>query len=400
MPSVLNTSKPQIDALTGIRILAAGYVFLFHIHIFMVKPLFPEIALISTMLFQGGWLGVDLFFLLSGFIISYNYYEAFASEHEDSNYRDFLFKRFARIYPVHFFTTMAVFLPILLVFGSSIWASDESLRPHLDHIDLTLGSLFKNLFLINGWILPSLPSIGGWNAVSWSVSCEWLAYLCFPLVVAMIRPIKTAKQAIICIAFICVLALLVAGITLSLGDIGTKVMGLVRISSEFTVGAILYRLFKFKPVIDKPKTRLFSLTVGVVTIAVFCSGWHLLAVAWTIPFYAWIILAIARGRVAPPFLSSRAFIYGGKISYSLYLCHGVCLVLAMMFFDPMTFVDAATSTKVVYILSYMSASIALTLFSFHFVEEPSRKKLVTWWKANGWHKPKVVSTVARSNEVQ
>jgi len=92
-------------------------------------------------------------------------------------------------------------------------------------------------------------------------------------------------------------------------------------------------------------------------------------------------LAIARGQLNPAFLSTRSFVYGGKISYSLYLCHGVCLVLATIFFDPKQIVDYEPFDKVLYVVAYIISSIALTLFSYHVIEEPGRKYVMKWWRS-------------------
>ena len=368
------SSKCQIDALTGIRIVAAAYLFFYHVNLYMFKPLFPALWPYTAVFFQGGWLGVDLFFLLSGFIISYNYYESFALEHEKSSYVDFLFKRLARIYPVHLFTTLVVFIPVLMVFGANLWGSDSSLQPHLPYVEFTVTEFVKNLFLVQAW---SLPTVGSWNAVSWSVSCEWLAYLCFPLLVMITKPLNTDKKLMLGMASIIVLTFISVVIMAKVqGKEATSVMGLIRIASEFTMGMVLYRLYQLKPKITTPKTKIKTAALVFGTVFVICSGWSPAAFIWTVPFCAWLILAVARGRVSPVFLSSKVFVYGGKLSYSLYLCHGSCLILALLFLPPENFITHTVSEKALYIGSFVTVCMALSIFCYHAVESPSRNFLI------------------------
>lgn len=368
-------AKARIDSLTGLRIIAAAYVFFFHIDGHFLQNFLPDIAA-YTWMFQGGWLGVDLFFLLSGFIISYNYYESFEQQ-QSAGYLTFLVKRLARIYPVHLFTSLLVFVPVMIIYGSKVIAGDYSFVP--SHVDFSLWEFAKTVLLVHGWSLPTLTS---WNAVSWSVSCEWLAYLCFPLVVLMVKPLDAANKLLFLFFAIFILVLTVGGIT-TLVLTGPSFIGLIRIASEFTMGVILYRLYVLKPAIDCRQSRMFSPVLVAVTLFVFFTAFHKFSFLWVVPYFSWIILAVARGQVNPGFLSGKAFVYGGKISYSLYLCHGVCLVMATIFFDPKEWVGHDTMEKLTYIFIYMFSSIALTVFTYHVVEEPCRKYLLAMWQRRG-----------------
>jgi peptidoglycan/LPS O-acetylase OafA/YrhL len=96
---------PAIRALTGLRWFAALWVVLFHFGptFQSVLPVWHVIAPISNY----GLFGVDTFFILSGFIITYNYLEKFP-RFDLSQYRHFLALRLARIYPVYLFTLLVV----------------------------------------------------------------------------------------------------------------------------------------------------------------------------------------------------------------------------------------------------------------------------------------------------
>ena len=93
-------SLPEIYPLTGVRALAALWVLLFHLHE-KLDSAFPGFRFLFDPVILHGYLGVDLFFILSGFIISYNYAQRF-SVFRISTYLEFLWMRFARLWPVHF----------------------------------------------------------------------------------------------------------------------------------------------------------------------------------------------------------------------------------------------------------------------------------------------------------
>lgn len=90
----------EIKALTGIRFFAAFYVFLFHLHGRVPISFLPWQA--KEVVSQGA-IGVNLFFMLSGFLLAFSHFKDFpAAQLRDSSYAGkFLFKRFARIYPVY-----------------------------------------------------------------------------------------------------------------------------------------------------------------------------------------------------------------------------------------------------------------------------------------------------------
>ena len=93
-------ARPRLDALTGVRGLAAWWVVFFHFREYLV-PYVPSSALAVM---AHGNLAVDLFFVLSGFVIYYTYAGHLGSR---SEIRLFFIKRVARIYPLHLLTLLA-----------------------------------------------------------------------------------------------------------------------------------------------------------------------------------------------------------------------------------------------------------------------------------------------------
>src|SRR4051812_31468696 len=125
----------ELLPLTALRGIAAWWVVLFHLRLFLV-PYLPAGAI--AVLARGN-LAVDLFFLLSGFVIHLNYAERVTPD--PASVGDFLFRRFARIYPLHLLVLLgfAAYYGAALLLGSSTL---ESSRP---------GYFLASLFLVQNW---------------------------------------------------------------------------------------------------------------------------------------------------------------------------------------------------------------------------------------------------------
>jgi peptidoglycan/LPS O-acetylase OafA/YrhL len=152
----LNEAK-EIRALTGLRGAAAVFVVFIHFWLYTGSSIRPKVFL------SHGYLAVDLFFVLSGFVMTLNYAELFCGERQWKPYRIFVSRRIARVYPLFLATTLAAAL--------LIWAG------WLQGAGIKLGrDLPFNLLMIQSWSLA--PSLDG---PSWSISAEFAAYLVFPV---------------------------------------------------------------------------------------------------------------------------------------------------------------------------------------------------------------------------
>jgi len=154
------TTRNELPALTGLRGIAALWVFLYHTRLLTQEIHHGALDGLS-MISAAGYLGVDLFFVLSGFVIAYHY--ADLELHRSlRNFGDYLWKRVARIYPAH--------VAALILFA-------VSLVVYRTEGDLSFLALLRSLTLTQAWELAGSSS---WNPVAWSVSCEFAAYLLFP----------------------------------------------------------------------------------------------------------------------------------------------------------------------------------------------------------------------------
>jgi peptidoglycan/LPS O-acetylase OafA/YrhL len=149
---------PRIDALTSVRFFAALWVVLFH-HQEVVSWPVPVLAVA-----QHGSLGVSLFFVLSGFILTYTYHGTFQPGTVLRRYPSFLWARFSRIYPMYLFSVV-LYTPLAL------WGN---LQAH--GVGVTAASWLANAGMVQS-LWPDVVLLWGWNRSLWSIPTEFVFYL-------------------------------------------------------------------------------------------------------------------------------------------------------------------------------------------------------------------------------
>jgi peptidoglycan/LPS O-acetylase OafA/YrhL len=153
--------KEELPALTGIRFYAALAVFLSHVTTLPGMETFSG----KHTVFHLGDLGVSFFFVLSGFILTYNYADLFSAGVSATRYLKFVWDRLTKIYPVHFATTLLV-LPMQLM-SQTLPVDWRAIPIHL--------------LLLQCFVPFSVPPFLKYlNVPSWSISCEWFFYLLAP----------------------------------------------------------------------------------------------------------------------------------------------------------------------------------------------------------------------------
>jgi peptidoglycan/LPS O-acetylase OafA/YrhL len=190
--TVVDRRPVPLPALTGLRFIAALAVLLTHYNRASLPPL------LRTYLDYGS-AGVSLFFVLSGFVLAYNYAPVFAPARRPSFTVAWTFwrARFARVYPLHILT-LVLSTGVLLLLGRH-----EALR------SLALAWI-ANLLLVQAWF-PSLPT---WNAPAWSIADEAVFYLVFPALAYFVLPRLVRLRAFVIAGIACwgaQLALFAAG---------------------------------------------------------------------------------------------------------------------------------------------------------------------------------------------
>ena len=365
-----------IKQLTGVRFVAAAWVMLYHF-----QPALAASGLLFPILHEFlrlGSVGVDLFFALSGFILTHTYLTRLGGKLSWSGSLNFWWLRLARVYPVYF-----VMLNVagLAAFAEMVVKGE----PRRDW--MTVPSYLEQVLMIQEW--GPDPS-RGWNFPAWSLSMEWLAYLFFPLLVLVLwRARDRFRPGVLALfAFLCLTPLLYIGLTrdddpfLTQGWAST-----IRIATEFTAGSFTYlavRRWQDSAGARKAAQVLaWVVPISIVVIAVVMG--RIPALQWPglpdeaprgyviiIPLLVlWLgALALSEGRPSR-FLSTKVLVYGGFISYSLYLVHIVWYGLWRAGLDV-----AGITGGPVYLLATLfliASTIGWAYLLWRFIEEPARE---------------------------
>lgn len=160
-----------LPALTGIRGVAAVWVVLYH-----AQSLWD----LRLPLLSDGFRAVDLFFVLSGFIMMHAHQADFVSLNAHRTFR-FFGLRALRVYPLNVVILLLI-LPFIVAFPAFvIWT--RNIDPSLGNA-YSFAGFWQTLFLANRWLMRDL---GVWNGTTWSLSVELLAYLSFPIIAFLLN---------------------------------------------------------------------------------------------------------------------------------------------------------------------------------------------------------------------
>ncbi len=297
----------EIRALTGLRGVAAFIVFLAHTRETLeVRGFQLDVPVLVQRLFLSGGRQVDIFFVLSGFILTLIYRNWFMEAVTRHAYGHFLQRRFARIYPLHAFMLVLVFCFVTVA--------------RIGHVDTVNGldkfdplTLPAHFLLVHAWGFLG-PMGGYWNLPSWSICIETLAYLLFPLLIwSTTRFARSHGLLLFAIA-----ALL--GCTLNWltpwGLAGFP--GIARGMSEFALGCSAAYLYD-SPVATWLRTRTGSvLSVCALVLCFALTPDTCFAIGL---FTAPLLLALSGDNMPARVLGCRPLYFLGEISYSIYLGH-------------------------------------------------------------------------------
>jgi peptidoglycan/LPS O-acetylase OafA/YrhL len=343
--------RGNISSLTSVRFFAAAWVVLYH-------TLGGWTLLRDSSPFFGfGYSGVTLFFVLSGFILSYTY------SLRKYTLRDFWFARAARILPVYF-VALLVALPFAI---RNVRVGGAALAPYTLAAPVLLQSWFPKAALL-------------WNGPGWSLSCEALFYLVFPFVAV---PVARLSRRYFW-PFLAVIWILSAAPAVCYALIRPE--GVVDVATEAT----LLSLVKFNPVIRlpefllgiglgvafldgrrMPKARWVAVASVAALVMLLCLPHNLPYPAYhnglLAPIYAALIFALAS---APEMLDFPVLVLLGEASYSLYLLHEPVLNLLALFAKRMRWEQGGG-----FYLVFLLLCVAISILSYKFVEVPARSWL-------------------------
>ncbi|WIB67970.1 acyltransferase [Curtobacterium sp. MCBD17_035] len=350
-------ARGELTNLTGIRAVAAGWVVVEHFRLVLIA-LLPALAPVRPWI-GGGYLGVEVFFVLSGFVISYNYAERLGQPAWGS-YRRFVMLRIARLYPTHLVTLLAM---LVLVVGATRTGIHLSAGANY-----TLPSFLGNLVL-----LQATPTVPAWNPPAWSISAEFGAYICFPLLAMALGKLRRLSTALVLTAVIAVGgAIGMASVQAAGASVTGPALVPMRITIEFSLGALLYVVWRKLPGISRG-TWNWVAVAGVLGAVVLIGVLPEDASLASLPFLALMVLACAKaGGVVGAILSSRILMWGGRVSYSVYMTHFIVLMVMDHLLPRAHFAGNGIVIRVAVVIVYIAVAVAVGWLCYRFIEEPSR----------------------------
>ncbi|WP_195205640.1 acyltransferase family protein [Parabacteroides distasonis] len=317
----------MINTLTSLRFIFAMMVF--GAHCYVIDNHF------DIHFFKEGFVGVSFFFMLSGFIIAYNYQKKF-SENKITK-RTFWVARIARIYPLHSLTLL-----IAVALGNYVIASGT-----IDWCKHFLASLT----LTNAYI-PKDNYFFSFNSPSWSLCCEQLFYICFPFLIAFTKDYRKLLSTFLICAILSIVGMYFTPmITSSQGSI-------------IEIASIALFLSFYLYAAEIPKVYRYS-----------CYYWIPIA-------FILISFSLQKGMVSR-LLSNRLLVIGGEISYSFYLIHLFVLLSYAKWQKESDFhIDWYISIPLLFCVI-----ILLSLFSYYHFEKPMNKLVKTLLNKQSMRQP-------------
>ncbi|WP_179136246.1 acyltransferase [Paenibacillus sp. 32352] len=348
----------RIDALTGLRGIAAFVVFLFHWGYYT-----------KTNYFAWGFVGVSLFFCLSGFVLMVNYEKKFSSL-TLKTYLQFMHARIARVWPMHL---LGFFLSIPLLLS-------------MNRI-LTMESAILNVTLLHSFIQRTTNDF---NADSWSLSNEFFFYLMFPFLCFLLIKYLRSNFALITVFMIISLFLLSTVPLFALygkdylnflspGLDETRIkwflyfFPITRIT-EFILGMISAKMWMST---SRQESKRYNLVILVILL-ISAGLWLLIRLSplrgenFTLlfgPFFALLLMIIAKlpeGSSINTFLSSKWMIRFGEWSFAFYIIHEL-LIKAIILLK--------LDKNITGLIAFTLALGGSALF-FAYVETPMRKLIL------------------------
>ncbi|PWT70739.1 MAG: hypothetical protein C5B59_20260 [Bacteroidetes bacterium] len=373
----MGKTQTYISNLTPLRGFAALWVVSYHFQAIVATFIHPA----QTHIFELGYLMVDMFFILSGFIILHVYGQHFSAGMSRRDFSAFAKARFARIYPLHLFTLIVL---IIFVAANKAWDTIFDAK-----------AIPANIFLIHSF---GLFHIFTWNVPSWSISAEWWAYMIFPFIAFFLS--KNKRMAILILVPLILITYFALIYRVHLKSFlmpntivphnldVTYNFGYLRGFAGFTTGMLVYELYRSGFLTNFFRKDLVAFLVILGTIYFI----HLkINDGIYIILFATIVLCFAYNAGRVQLLCNLRFAqFIGDISYSIYMVQLlVFLPFILGLHLPLvkygkTSADHDTSFWVglIYFAIFLAAIIGSSALSYKFIEVPCRK-----WLNGKWKKP-------------
>lgn len=367
-----NTRVPELDGMRGLAILM---VLVFHI-LEVASPLTKNSVVIFINRLAGvGWMGVDIFFVLSGFLITSILLN---TRSQPRYFTNFYARRILRIFPLYFVIVggIFIFLPLL--------APDTAAN--------TQGSWPYFVLYLQNWLVIPLLNLGKFPALvgpSWSLAIEEQFYLIWPALVFVLSRRKMGFLMAGLLAFSLVLRVLIVHFdTTHKYVVHFLYFSTITRFDGFAVGALLALAFqseRWKPVVSRfawPVLGVMSLVVATIFITsdkvspldknYYLNTWGFTLIALAAGA---LLTVITTGPPQSPFsriFRSRALSFFGKYSYAMYLIH---YPITLLLFKALDFGERDNlRIWLIFVVASFALTILGSLLTWHLIEKPALKQ--------------------------
>jgi peptidoglycan/LPS O-acetylase OafA/YrhL len=305
-------ARVRFVALDSWRGICALLVVLFH-----VSPVVSSSLEASTFI-RNAYLFVDFFFVLSGFVLCHGYRGKISDR---SDLRQFVVRRFARVWPVHAFVLGAFLLAIIFV----------NYMPHPQDLALTWN---ENSYSVEA-ILPSVLLLNAfglqgsvWNGPAWSIGAEFYVYLLFAIVLMSVWRRFVVACTLLSIVALAVIFWRAPDFMNSTWDYGA-----VRCVAGFFAGVVAYHCYERWGKCEPIKATIIEIAAVIVVIAfVMCAGVGpdavgVVSLAAPLVFGAAVVVFAREQGLFAFALHARLFKALGRYSFSIYLIHQPLLIM-------------------------------------------------------------------------
>lgn len=362
MPTVPNKSG-AIPALTGLRFVAALMVFFSHYPVQLSEGWFKTFQL-------SGYSGVTFFFILSGFMLAYNYLASFENA-QLATIPSYLLARAARVYPLY---------AICVLYA---WTTTGTGTPDL---------LLKHLLMTQAWY-GDVDIAMGLNGPAWSISVEALLYLALPLLIPVLRKAGVTSDKSRLLVFFCLVAAAIFSLALYFWMSGLGELSAYNHSSahrwlyrtpvtrllDFCLGisaAIFYLRFARSSTFQY---RAWNITIALSAIStILLMSWetnYLSSFSWDASYampFTMIILgtAMTQGSIMSRLLSTKTALLLGESSYAFYLIH----TLARSLYPESS--DFGIAQSLIAQFYFLAVVILISIAAHMWIEKPARRLIL------------------------
>ena len=360
----MNDYRKEIDVLRAVAVLAVVF--------YHAKFRFYNIEF-----FEGGYLGVDIFFVISGYLISRNLFKEYINTNS-INFKSFYLRRVKRLAPI-FFTVITIFYFVAFIYYSP-WGFLNFSK-----------SVISSIFFLSNYYFSQISTVYGSEDSlyipflhTWSLSVEEQFYLIFPTLFFLI--FKFRKKNILVITCIIIFISFIFSVYFQTTHPQLNFYNFFSRIWEILTGSVIayFEIFKNKFYIKISRQNLFNSMARISYLGLFLCFLFFnedtahpgALTALPIVFTSLIIINRKKNSKFYKLIENKYFVYLGLISYSLYLWHYPLFSFTRLYFRR---AEILLTNEIKIFLIFLS--IIISFFSYKLIEKPLRysKKMTSIW---------------------